>query len=307
MLGRALVLLLLALMPLTLGCQKPPEADVVCTTSLIADITQRIVGDKLTVVSLMGPGVDPHRYSPSPGDIQKLSSAKVVFYNGFHLEGKMVDVLEQSQQWKALAVTRNLKNDPRLRRDPLAPEVIDPHVWFSVPLWIICTATIADDLIAHYPEHAETFRDNADALIEEFKELHAYLHRQAKLLPREERILVTSHDAFGYFGDEYGFTVRGLQGVSTAAETSTVEIDSLVKFIAKRTKPVPAIFTETSVPTQGLDQVLDEVRKQYQHEVKLIGGEEALYSDALGDPNGPAGTYTGMMKHNMTVVMQALK
>lgn len=306
MLRRLLVLFAGTLLGLSVGCAHTETPDVVCTTNIIAETTQRIVGDKLKVACLMGPGVDPHRYSPSPDDIQKLTSAKLVLYNGFHLEGKMVDVLEQSKQWKAVAVTKKLHGDPRLRFDPTAPTVADPHVWLSVPLWINCTKTITDELVATYPMHEKEFRSNAEALLKELEVLQVFLQQQANTLPKEERILVTSHDAFGYFGDEYGFEVRGLQGVSTASETSTRAIDSLVKYMADRPKPVPAIFAESSVPTQGLLQVVDEVQKRYGHTVKVYGEEEVLYSDALGEPGTPAGTYSGMMKHNMAVLMKAL-
>jgi manganese/zinc/iron transport system substrate-binding protein len=283
------------------GCSRP-TADVVATTGMIADAASRIGGDRVRVEGLMGPGVDPHRFQPSAGDLGKLYSAKLVLFNGLHLEGKMSELLEQSKNGRA--VTKNL--DPkRLRPADTDGGAHDPHVWFDVTLWSECVATIRDEMIQTFPQHADAFRANADAYLKELAALDTEVREKANRLPESRRILVTSHDAFGYFADAYGFKVRGLQGVSTAAESGTKDVDDLAEFIGKHR--VPAVFLETSVPTQGLQQVLDTVRKRHpNHIVKLLGDADALFSDALGEPGTLGGTYVGMVRHNIDGIVKAL-
>jgi manganese/zinc/iron transport system substrate-binding protein len=285
------------------GCQRP-TTDVLATTSIIADAAKRIGGDRVKVDCLMGPGVDPHKYQPSAGDLNKLSSAKLILYNGLHLEGKMNEVLEHTPGSRAVAVTQRLDRN-KLRKADIDGGAHDPHVWFDVTLWRDCVQTIRDEMIAKFPEHEKEFRANADAYLAELTALDAEVREKANKLPKGRRILVTSHDAFGYFADAYGFEVWGLQGVSTASESGTLDVKVLAERIGE--KRVPAVFTETSVPSQGLKQVLDTVQKNYPgHSVQLVADGDALFSDALGDPNTPGGTYVGMVRHNIDVIVRSL-
>lgn len=298
---------LFALLPiLVLGCGSSPTADVLATTGLIADAAKRIAGPHLTVACLMGPGVDPHKYQPPAGDLGKIASARLVLFNGLHLEGRMVDVLENGgNSRKAVAVTRALDPKVELRRAEVdGGGEYDPHVWFDVSLWMKCVEVVRDELCELDPPHAAEFRANAAAYLKELGDLHAEVKRKADSLPKERRVLITSHDAFGYFGAAYGFEVRGLQGVSTAAQSGTQDVKALAEVIGER--KVPAVFTETSVPTQGLQAVLDAVKSTYKTQVILVGDEDALYSDALGPPGAVGDTYIGMVRHNIDVIVKAL-
>lgn len=290
----------------SLGCNSDSDGTkvrVVATTGMIADAVKRVGGGHVSVECLMGPGIDPHRYTPTPGDLAALSRANVVFFNGLHLEGKMTDVLEHGRGRKAIAVAGRL--DPKqLRTGEGADGSHDPHVWFDVKLWMTCVEAVRDGLVETDPAHASDYRANAEAYLKELAALDAEVREKANTIPKDRRVLVTSHDAFGYFAAAYGFEVRGLQGVSTAAETTTKDVAELAQFLG--TRKIPAVFGETSVPPKGLQAVLDAVRSKYSFDVKLIGGDDALYSDALGEPGTPGDTYTGMVRHNITVIAKAL-
>ena len=288
------------------GCGSSPKADVVATTGMIADAAKRIAGPHLSVECLMGPGVDPHKYQPPAGDLGKIASARLVLFNGLHLEGKMVDVLEKGGKGrKAVAVTRSLDHAKDLRKGDVDGGEHDPHVWFDVSLWMKCVEVIRDELCELDPDHAAEFRVNATAYLKELADLHAEVKRKAETLPKEKRILVTSHDAFGYFGAAYGFEVHGLQGVSTAAASGSQDVQELAALIGE--KKVPAVFTETSVPSQGLKAVLDNVSSKYTTAVRLVGDDDALYSDALGPPGSSGESYAGMVRHNIDVIVRALR
>jgi manganese/zinc/iron transport system substrate-binding protein len=287
------------------GCGPKPAPSIVATTSIIEDATKRIAGGHYRVESLMGPGVDPHKFQPSASDIGKLASAKLVLYNGLHLEGKMVDLLEKpNPNRKAVAVTRTLDPKTELHHADIDGGAHDPHVWFDVKLWMKCVAVIRDELCELDPAHAAEFRANAEAYLKELEALDAEVREKASKLPKERRVLVTSHDAFGYFGSAYGFDVRGLQGASTATESGIGQVQEMVDFLGKN--KIPAVFTETSVPTAGLKSVFDGVKSKYQFDVTVVGGDDALYSDALGEPSSSGATYPGMIRHNIDVITRNL-
>ncbi len=287
------------------GCGTPAPSTIVTTTSMIADATQRIAGSHWKVECLMGPGVDPHKYQPSASDLGKLSGAKLVLFSGLHLEGKMVDVLEKPAKGrKAVAVTRGLVDTDLRAAEPGLETIHDPHVWFDVRLWKKCVEVIRDELCELDPPHSAEFRTNAEAYLKELDDLHAEVLAKATKLPANKRILVTSHDAFGYFAAAYGFEVHGLQGVSTAAESGTQDVETLAKIIGE--KRVPAVFTETSVPSKGLEKVLSTVKQKYKFDVRLVADNDALYSDALGESGSSGSTYIGMVRHNIDVIVKAL-
>jgi len=282
-----------------------PPVRVVCTTTIVADAVGRVGGDRVTVQTLMGPGVDPHRYLPSAGDRGRLEAAHLVFFNGLHLEGKMTDTFEKSRgRIRGFPVARDIPVASLRPAEPGSETQFDPHVWFDVKLWASAVGCVRDELAALDPAGAETYRANAAAYLAELAALDAEVRTIADRLPKARRVLVTSHDAFGYFGRAYGFEVRGLQGVSTASETGTPDRQQLADFLGRN--KIPAVFTETSVPSEGLRAVLDTCRKDWKHEVRLVGGDDALYSDALGEPGTPGGTYAGMIRHNIVVIVDAL-
>ncbi|MCZ2341372.1 MAG: zinc ABC transporter substrate-binding protein [Bacteroidales bacterium] len=276
---------------------------VVATTGMIADAVRNIGGDYVQVETLMGPGVDPHRYTPTPGDLSRLATARLVVYNGLHLEGKMADVLAHGST-RTLAITSQLQPTTDLRSAEADGLTHDPHVWFDVALWSRCVETIRDTLATLDPAHAEDYRTNCARYQRQLAELDAEVRQKVDSIPKPRRILVTSHDAFGYFGRAYGLEVHGLQGVSTAAETPLSEVQELARFLG--TRQIPAVFGETSVPPKGLQKVLDTVKAEYNREVQLIGGDQALYSDALGPAGSAGGTYIGMVRHNITIIADAL-
>ncbi len=275
---------------------------VVATTTLVADLVRGVAGEHATVESLMGAGVDPHLYKPTAGDVLRLQRADVIFYNGLLLEGRMTEMLEKLGRGArpVLAVTSGLGGDDLLQSEDYAGHP-DPHVWFDVTLWRRCIAVVEQGLSAAAPDRAADFRRNADALRARYDALHAWAIAQVAELPPERRILVTSHDAYSYFGRAYGFTVVGLQGISTATEAGLADVARLVDFI--RARQLRAIFVESSVSPATIERVARDSGVR-------IGGE--LFSDALGAPGQiehghDVGTYEGMIRHNLTLIVEALK
>lgn len=277
---------------------------VTATTSLIGDAVREVGGPHVAVTVLMPPGTDPHTYQPTAADAVALAGADLLLFNGLHLEGKMADLLARNPGGgRAAAVTARL-SPAELRPADGGDGAHDPHVWFDVSLWMRCVGVVRDELIAADPPRAADYRANADRYLRSLGELDAEVRARANALPPARRVLVTSHDAFGYFGRAYGFEVRGLQGVSTAAGVSTKDVDGLAAFLADR--GVPAVFAESSVPDKGLKKVLDAARDRSGREVKLVGGDGALFSDSLAPPGEPAGTYAGMVRHNIDTICKAL-
>jgi manganese/zinc/iron transport system substrate-binding protein len=279
--------------------QRPINA--VTTIGMIGDIVKNVGGERVNVIGLMGPGVDPHLYKASEGDVIRLGEADIVFYNGLHLEAAMGRVFERmGDQLKSVAVTDYI--DRQLLFTPEQFEGnYDPHVWFDVTLWMSATARVRDALIEIDPTHAETYRVNAERYLQQLRVLDAYVKTEAAKLPAEQRVIITAHDAFNYFSRAYGFEVRGLQGISTAAEAGAADVQGLAKLIADR--KIPAIFIESSVPVRNVEAVQEAVRARG-WDVQ-IGGE--LFSDAMGTPGTPEGTYMGMVKHNIDTIVNALQ
>lgn len=289
-----------ALPPVDLSGRK---ARVVVTTTMIADLARNIGGKHVEVTALMPAGVDPHQYKPSAGDSRAMQQADLVLYNGLHLEGKMADVFEElGKRMRVVAVAGKLGEGDLIRAGEGHEGSFDPHIWFDVSLWARTIDVVRDALNELDPAHAAEYGVNADRYRKQLMELHDEVKATAAKIPPERRVLVTAHDAFHYFGRAYGFEVRGLQGVSTNSEPSTRDVTELANFIAARR--IPAIFGETSVPDRGVQAVQQAVRKGSNYEVKFLAG--ALYSDSLGEANGPAGTYIGMVKHNVGVIARAL-
>ena len=268
---------------------------------MIAEAAERIAGDRAVVTGLMGPGVDPHLYKASEGDVSRMASADLVLYNGLHLEGKMVDLFEQMARRGTRSVAITDAIDPtELLHSELFVGSHDPHVWFDATLWRRAVARLAETLIEADPAGAEAIGQRRDAYLAEIDSADAYVRTKVEGLRADRRVLVTSHDAFGYFGRAYGFEVRGLQGLSTAAEAGTADVQQLAAFVAQRR--IPALFLETSVSSRGMEAVLAAVRAQG-HEVDLGG---TLYGDALGSPGTAAATYAGMMRSNIDTITEAL-
>jgi len=274
---------------------------VVATTTMIADLLTNAGKGRVLVESLMGPGIDPHSYEPRESDVSRLMEADVVFYNGIHLEGKMADLFEESAKKKhVFAIADGLL--PEDIRKEIQTNTPDPHIWFDVQLWIKCLEFVNAKLIEIDPDNSSIYETNKKNYSATLNELHQYVKQQADKVPKEQRVLITAHDAFGYFGNAYGFQVRGVQGINTVAEANSGEIGSLATFMVKN--KVRAFFVESSVPRKNLEK-LKEVAALLDPNFMLSSGGE-LYSDALGSKNSAAGTYEGMVKHNIETIVKAL-
>ena len=276
------------------------QLNVVATIGMIADIVNVVGGDHVKVTALMGPGIDPHLYKATAGDVSRLSGADIIFYNGLHLEAKMSEVLERmSNQVKTVAVTGRIDRS-MLLTPPEFEGAFDPHVWFDVTLWKKAVEIVRDTLVEADAEHSENYGRNSTVYLEKLDELHEYVKTQAGRVPEKQRALVTAHDAFNYFGHAYGFQVRGLQGISTVTEAGTADIQELAKFIVQ--KQIPAMFVETSVSSRNIEAVQAAVKSRG-FDVE-IGGQ--LFSDAMGDPGTPEATYIGMVRHNIDTIVESL-
>lgn len=297
---RALLALLLAGCGGELGAREDGRLRVVATTGMIADVAREVGGERVEVTALMGPGVDPHLYKASEGDVRRLFRADLIFYNGLHLEAKMAEVLEHmGGRTRTVAVTDGIDR-ARLLAPPEFAGAYDPHVWFDVRMWMVATEAIAAALEERDGANAAEYRARAGRYLDELARLDAYVREQAARVPESQRVLVTAHDAFNYFGRAYGYRVRGLQGISTASEAGTGDVQALADFIVERR--LRAIFVESSIPQRTIEAVQAAVRARG-YEV-AIGGQ--LYSDALGDPRTAAGRYTGMVRHNIDTIVSAL-
>ena len=299
--------LLVALLCTTLlGCNdgktKDDKFHIVTTTSMVTDLVQNIGGDKVVVEGLMGAGVDPHLYKASEGDVSKLVNADMILYSGLHLEGKLVEVFEKMkrQNINTIAVSDALdKKD--LIGSALFESNYDPHIWFDVANWEKITVFVAEQLSLALPEHKAEFKANADGYLLKLKELQQEITAEIATLPEDKRRLVTAHDAFNYFGKAYKFDVVGLQGLSTATEAGVQDVQKTATYIIDH--QIKAVFIESSVPKRTVEALQAAVNSK-NHKV-VIGG--TLFSDALGNPGTPEGTYIGMFKFNVHTIVSSLK
>jgi manganese/zinc/iron transport system substrate-binding protein len=272
---------------------------VVCTTGMVADLVRNIGGDKVEITQIMGEGVDPHLYKASPGDVNLLSGADVIFYSGLHLEGKMADVFVRMARKKpTFAVTEYITENKVLDN---AAGAYDPHLWFDVSLWRETAGVVRDALKAFDPKHADEYQIRADAYQAELGKLHDYAKTQLATIPKERRVLVTAHDAFRYFGRAYDVEVKGIQGISTESEAGVKEVNAIVELLVRR--QIKAVFVESSVSDKNVKALLEGCAAKG-HTV-IIGGE--LFSDAMGKDGTPEGTYAGMVRHNVDTIVKALK
>lgn len=274
---------------------------IVCTTGMIGDMVRNLVGDSIKVISLMGPGVDPHLYKATQGDISSLSNASVIIYNGLHLEGKMNSIFEKLSKTKTIIAVSDGLNEKDLINSSNFEGAQDPHIWFDVSLWSKAMLKVSEKLQTAFPALKGHIQSNELLYKMQLQSLHNYCKNQTALIPNNQRIMITAHDAFKYFGKAYNLEVRGLQGISTTAEFGLQDISSLVQFVVD--KKIKAIFVESSVPQKSIEAVIEGCTKRG-HDVAL-GGE--LYSDALGFSNKPEGKYIGMVQHNLNTIVKALR
>ncbi|MFG0245819.1 MAG: metal ABC transporter solute-binding protein, Zn/Mn family [Phycisphaerales bacterium JB052] len=289
-----------------LGCQPAsPETNtdytVIATVGMIQDITQQVATDRAQVTGLMGPGVDPHLYKPTRSDVSRIMNADVVFYNGLLLEGKMVDSLIRAAESgkRVHAITELIDEDFLLEPEEFEGHY-DPHVWMDPTAWVKAVRVIEQNLSEFDPDGASQYLANAQALTQQLEALDAYAERVLSSVPKQQRVLVTAHDAFNYFGRRYGYEVVGIQGLSTESEAGVQDIERLVNLLVDRN--IGAVFVESTVSERNINALIAGARAKG-HEV-IIGGE--LFSDAMGDADTYEGTYIGMIDHNVTTIARAL-
>ncbi len=300
--------ILIGLLLLLAACGPAGDTDtgntgpvVVATTGMIGDLALRIAGDRATVITLMATGVDPHLFRPSEGDVRRMASADLILYNGLHLEGKMGEIFSRMGRSRPVVALGDAIPKDRLLELSGYQGLHDPHLWFDVRLWALTVDPVLEALTGLMPEHAGELVDRADAVRTGLMELDHWVEEQIAVIPGDRRVLVTAHDAFGYFGARYGIKVVGLQGISTAAEAGLQDVGRLVNLIVDR--KIPAIFIESSVPRRSIESVVAACINRG-HAVR-IGGE--LYSDAMGPAGTPEGTYDGMVRHNVRTITEALR
>lgn len=296
-----LVAVVVASVAVPVSAQQGPILTVVTTTNIVGDTVKNVVGDAAEVISLMAPGVDPHLYQATQGDLRRLSRADVIFYNGLNLEGRIGDVLVQmARRTPTFALTEYANPDDLIEDDGFGG-MYDPHIWFDVKLWVQAVERVRDAMVEVDPARADYYTANAARFIEQLHALDEEVETAIASIPAERRVLVTAHDAFGYLGLRYGIEVVALQGISTEAEFGLADVRNLVDLLVDRS--IGAVFIETSVSPRGIQAVIEGARARG-HEVR-IGGE--LFSDSLGAAGTPEGTYIGMVRHNVNAIVEALR
>lgn len=281
--------------------QNGEELIVAGTTSMIGDLASQIAGDRARVEHIMGAGIDPHQYKATPGDANLLNRADVIFYNGLNLEARMTDMLESMKRRKTVIRLSDHIEEEKIIQTYEGANIPDPHIWFDVGLWSKTVPVVVETLSEKDPDNADYYRESGRQYRETLSELDTWVEKRIREIPQKRRVLITAHDAFGYFGRRYEIEVEALQGVSTVSEMSTSDVERLGDLMMER--GITALFLETSIPPRNIEAVINYCRNQgFQVE---RGGE--LYSDALGEPQTPAGTYTGMVRHNVNTIVEELK
>lgn len=272
---------------------------LVATTTMLHDLSNVIGGEKIQASCLMGIGVDPHLYVPTAKDTTTLENANVILYHGLHLEGEMGDVLARMESLEKNIICIADALDPsKLLADEENPTMIDPHIWFDVELWMDAAEYLATELATIDPQYASYYESNLADYQEKLEELDQYIHNRVQELPEQQRILITAHDAFQYFGNRYGMTVSGVQGIATQTEATTAQVSLMADYIVQN--EISAIFVESSISSKNMEALQEAVAAQG-FTVK-IGGE--LYSDSLGD--GAHSSYLATYQGNIDTIVDAL-
>lgn len=274
---------------------------IVTTTGIIEDVVKHIVGDSAEVSSLMGPGTDPHLYKPTPGDIELLDKADVIIINGLHLEGKMADLLKKYGLEKpVLAVSDGIPKEKIIKSADFA-DSYDPHIWFDSEIWMAGFQEITSRLCALDSTSKDYYQANFSRYKKQVEEMNGWVKTEMDKLNDHSKVLITSHDAFSYFGRCYGIEVKGIQGVSTLSEVGLKDVADMVDFVIEH--QIKSIFVETSTSNKTAQSIVDGA-KDKGYELALKG---PLFSDALGEPDSDGGTYIGMVKANVTMIVKGLQ
>jgi manganese/zinc/iron transport system substrate-binding protein len=285
---------------LALAQERELPLKIVATIAQIGDAVAHIAGDRAEVKILMGEGVDPHLYRQTRSDVVALGAADIVFYNGLYLEAQMEDLLvELGQRKPVIALGETLPREKLIAHFSYTDK-FDPHVWMDPRLWRGTVVAARDALIEFDPDGAATYTANAEPYLAELDRLAEYADEVLTTVAPNNRVLVSAHDAFGYFGRAYGFEVVGIQGLSTESEAGLQEIDKIVTLVTSR--KIASVFVESSVSDRNVRAIVEGAAARG-HTVK-VGG--TLYSDAMGAPGTYQGTYVGMIDHNVTAITRAL-
>lgn len=303
------MLILFSCMLILAGCKKSDTKEsntantegkikIVTTTTMLKDLIEQVGGDKVEVTGLMGEGVDPHLYKATAADVEKLKSADVIVYQGLHLEGSMGNIFSELKDKKVIEAGKGI--DPsKLKKEEDGN--VDPHIWFDPELWGSVGKYISSELANYYPNNKTLFEQNFDNYNKKLLELDSYIKNKVGEVAKEQRVLVTAHDAFSYFADRYGFEVMSIQGISTESEATTSDISNLAEEISKR--KIKAIFVESSVSDKTIKSLKEAINSKG-HQIEL-GGE--LYSDSLGDKKNNTEDYIKTSKANVDTIVNALK
>ena len=273
---------------------------VVCTTSIIADTVKNIAGNHVQVISLMGPGVDPHLYKAVEHDVIALAQADIIFFNGLHLEARMAQVLEHMTHTHSYNLSNAIPRDKLIIAQQTICEY-DPHIWFDIQLWKSIARFICTTLCTSDKQHEQDFQKNCDIYCQKLDLAHTKITDMLLNIPQEKRILITGHDAFSYFARAYNFKIISLQGVSTESSPGAHDIAQIIQTILD-TK-IPTIFIENSIPIKNIQAIAQGVEAR--HAKVNIGNE--LFADSLSETSGPAGTYITMIEHNAKVITDGLQ
>ena len=300
----------IALFTVLTACQSPSdhssEADdgrlkIVCTTGMIGDAVENLVKDQAHVFTLMGPGVDPHLYKATQGDLEKLSNADIIIYNGLHLEGKMGEVFEKLENRKKILVAANGVEKAEFIKNGDFQGDYDPHLWFDPILWSLVVENLGMELSRIEELNKNLVIANTERYSSSIRDLDEWIRAEIEKIPVERRMLITAHDAFGYFGRRYNIEVEGLQGISTLSEYGLKDVSDLVDFIIEN--QIPSIYIESSISDRALKAVVEGCNEKG-FEVQ-IGG--TLYSDAMGEEGTEEATYVGMVQANVNTIVNGLK
>lgn len=273
---------------------------IVTTVGMLTDIVREVVGDRGKVIGLLSEGVDPHLYKPTREDVKQLTDADVIFYGGLMLEGRMEESLKRLKSGKPVVGVAESLDPMILRKPPEFDGHFDPHVWMDVKLWSQCVDAVAKTMGEFDPDHAAEFNSRAKSYQQKLGKLDNYVRTSIESIPEQQRVLVTAHDAFGYFARAYGLEVKSVQGISTESEAGVADVNALVDALVER--KIGAIFVESSVSDKSLKAVIEGAAKRG-WTVK-VGGE--LFSDAMGSSGTYEGTFIGMIDHNATTITRAL-
>jgi manganese/zinc/iron transport system substrate-binding protein len=297
------ILLVIALFMVLFACREQEAEEggkpvVVTTTGQIWDAVRNIAGDAVVVYNLLGPGINPHSYIPTESDMSLFARSDIILWNGLFLEANLTKVLKSMN--KAYVVNSEVPEQMFIGWEGEEKEY-DPHTWNNPEIWTYVVKYITKKLSGLDPGNEELFKSNSEKYIQQIEDMDIYIQSQIEKIPPERRTVITSHDAFNYYGDRYGIDMRAIQGISTETEAGTKDIADLAKLVVE--EKVPAVFVETSLSPKLIQALVDAVKARGYADFKGIGGE--LYSDALGEKGTEAESYLGMLKHNTDTIVKA--